>query len=110
MKTYEIVKKVKITQEQVDDIVDAAFAGGIGYWVDEMKVLKEPKQKPTTLAEYLTRGGTFEIVADGEEYELTLEKILKGIELYGDFNLENYDSEDADCVVQYALFGELVYA
>ena len=56
-----------------------------------------------------------------DKWELTLEKFLRGVELYikngdrvtvEDFKLVDYgelDAEDADCIVQYALFGKLVF-
>lgn len=73
--------------------------------------------------EHISRGGTL-ILHDAEssdKWELSLEKFLKGIELYvkedgrlmtEDFRLMDYgelDAGDADCIVQYALFGKLVF-
>ena len=55
---------------------------------------------------------------DCERWELTLENLLKGCKLFEEKHgkslplmLKNgdFDAEDADCVVQYALFGELVF-
>ena len=55
---------------------------------------------------------------DCERWELTFEKFLNGCRLYEEKSgksLSNiideceYDADDADCVMQYALFGELVF-
>lgn len=54
---------------------------------------------------------------DDQVWELTMEKFIKGLEIYeverGSISkcLEdgNFDAIEADCVFQYALFGELIY-
>lgn len=112
---------VTITQQDIDDLMCTALEGGINYWCREAKVVGE------FLGEYgseqISRGGSL-LLRDAEtdeRWELTLEKFLKGIELYikengrvmvEDFKLMDYgelDAGDADCIVQYALFGTLVY-
>ncbi len=110
-----------ITQQDIDNLMCTALEGGINYWCREAKVVGE------FLGEYgseqISRGGSL-LLRDAEtdeRWELTLEKFLKGIELYikengrvmiEDFKLMDYgelDAGDADCIVQYALFGKLVY-
>lgn len=112
---------VTITQQDIDNLMCTALEGGINYWCREAKVVGE------FLGEYgseqISRGGSL-LLRDAEtdeRWELTLEKFLKGIELYikedgrvmiDDFKLMDYgelDAGDADCIVQYALFGKLVY-
>ncbi len=112
---------VTITQQDIDNLMCTALEGGINYWCREAKVVGE------FLGEYgseqISRGGSL-LLRDAEtdeRWELTLEKFLKGIELYikengrvmiEDFKLMDYgelDAGDADCIVQYALFGKLVY-
>jgi hypothetical protein len=63
----------------------------------------------------IAKGGKLRIV-EHEKFEgtkiLTLENLLKGIAMAveaGQFDLENYDACGADCVIQNALFGEIVY-
>lgn len=104
---YTIAKT--ITDEQIDDILCTAFEGGINYWTPEMIRVKDFKGC-TYAHEVITKGGTLVIVDDdGKAHTLTLKKFLKGIELYGNFDFENYDASDADSVVQFALFGKLIY-
>lgn len=112
---------VIISQQDIDNLMCTALEGGINYWCREAKVVGE------FLGEYgseqISRGGSL-LLRDAEtdeRWELTLEKFLKGIELYikengrvmiEDFKLMDYgelDAGDADCIVQYALFGKLVY-
>ncbi|WP_341323416.1 hypothetical protein NSQ62_08050 [Solibacillus sp. FSL H8-0523] len=58
------------------------------------------------------------IVKDTEEnetHELTLEKLINGIKLnatersHDDFFNDNHDAITYDCIMQYAIFGELIY-
>jgi len=112
---------VDLTQKDVDDLMCTALEGGICYWCGRAEVVGE------MLGEYaheqISRGGTL-ILHDAEcpdKWELTLEKFLRGVELYikngdrvmvEDFKLVDFgelDAEDADCIVQYALFGRLVF-
>lgn len=49
-----------------------------------------------------------------ETWELTFDKVLNGIKLNAiertfDADLENMDSTTADCIIQYGLFGRVVY-
>lgn len=103
--------KTFITQENVDDILDAAFYSGIGYWCDRIELVGNPI-KGRALSELLTRGRSFKIIADGESYTLTEAKMRSGISqalAYTHMSLEDSDATDADNCVQYALFSELVY-
>lgn len=119
--SVHIEMEATITQQDIDNLMCTALDGGITYWCREAKVVGE------FLGEYgseqISRGGSLLLrdTETDERWELTLEKFLKGIELYikeggrvmiEDFNLMDYgelDAADADCIVQYALFGKLVY-
>ena len=113
--------EVNLTQQDIDDIMVAALEGGICYWCRKAEVVGE------CLGEYasdqISRGGSL-ILHDAEssdKWELTLDKFLKGVGLYikegsgvmvEDFKLVDIgciDGPDADCIIQYALFGELVF-
>lgn len=121
----EVRFKVKLTRENVDDIMCAALEGGITYWCYEAKVDGE------YLGEYasdqISRGGSL-LLYDGEErktYKLTLEKFLNGLKLYLSRSDTNdfleftdhelridtcyADAEVADSIVQYAIFGDVIY-
>lgn len=112
---------VNLTQKDVDDLMCTALEGGICYWCGRAEVVGE--MLGDYAHEQISRGGSL-ILHDAEssdKWELTLEKFLRGVELYikngdrvtvEDFKLVDYgelDAEDADCIVQYALFGKLVF-
>lgn len=111
---------VSLTMQDIDDIMCAALEGGINYWCCKAEVVGE------YLGEYgseqIARGGTLRL-HDSEEdkvYELTLEKFLNGVKLYFEdgchVSIEDnaidtcdLDANDADCIIQFGLFGEVVY-
>ena len=112
--------EVNLTQQDIDDIMVAALEGGINYWCREAEVVGE------YLGEYasdqISRGGSL-ILHDAEssdKWELTRDKFLSGVKLYfehgcevpvEDNAIDTYDIDAcaADSIVQYALFGKLVF-
>lgn len=111
---------VDLSQQDIDDIMVVALEGGINYGCREAEVVGE------YLGEYasdqISRGGAL-ILHDAESaqtWELTLEKFLKGVKLYFEqgchVNVEDnaidtcdIDANDADCIIQFAVFGEVVF-
>ena len=111
---------VELTGLDIDDIMVTALEGGITYWCGEAEVVGE------YLGEYasdqISRGGTL-ILHNNEEdetYELTLEKFLNGFKLYmeqigsltvdcGHIDTCDVDGDVADCIIQLAVFGKVVY-
>lgn len=112
--------EVNLSQQDIDDIMAVAMEGGICYWCRKAEVVGE------YLGEYasdqISRGGAL-ILHDAESaqtWELTLEKFLKGVKLYFEqgchVNVEDnaidtcdIDANDADCIIQFAVFGEVVF-
>ena len=118
-----IKKEIKVTQEDIDDIMCAALEGGICYWCCKAEVVGEYLGEYAS--EQISRGGTLKL-HDSEEdevYELTRDKLLKGIKLaYGGGYFAEYewcdgfvldccqiDAEVADAIVQLALFDDVIY-
>lgn len=123
---------LEITEEMVEAIIVGSFEGGSNYWMgldNSTEVWQDrPKGEPLSTwgAKLLLDGKSF-VVYDNEEFhendkslegidthELTLEKLLNGIKLNAihrkwDADLENGDATTDDCIVQYALFGKIVY-
>lgn len=111
---------VNLSQQDIDDIMAVAMEGGICYWCRKAEVVGE------YLGEYasdqISRGGAL-ILHDAESaqtWELTLEKFLNGVKLYFEqgchVNVEDnaidtcdIDANDADCIIQFAVFGEVVF-
>lgn len=115
--------EIKVTQQDIDDIMCAAFEGGITYWCCKAEVVGD------YLGEYasdqISRGGKVRLYdsVEDEVYELTLDDLLRGItkaieeNWYEDYGWHdgnsidtcNVDAEVADTIIQLALFGEVVY-
>ena len=125
MKTYhvEVHNTIAVTAEDIDDIMCAALEGGITYWCNKAKVTGA--YLGDYASEQISRGGTLLLfdAEDGEVYELTCEKLLKGIKLAyeqqyfveyewcngKELDCCNVDAEVADCIVQLALFDDVIY-
>ena len=118
-----IERTVKVTAEDIDDIMCSALEGGINYWCNKAEVVG--KYLGEYASEQISRGGTLKL-HDSEEdevYELTLEKFLKGIQLaiqhnyYADYDwcngneLDtcNVDASVADVIIQLSLFSDVIY-
>lgn len=127
-KKHEITAEIKatLTTEDIDDIMVAALEGGINYWAGEAEVIEE-KRVADWGHEQIARGGVLvihDIEDPDEKWELTLEKFLKGFKLWignggdeygavqknGRVDCGRIDAACADEIVQYALFGEIVFA
>lgn len=120
-----------LSTNDIDDIMCTALEGGICYWCDGVTVEGEFLAKYAS--EQISRGGRlifdlsepYEDDENGneiEKYTLTKEMFDKGFELYlrengtksvtdhkGEFDPCCVDADIADQIVQYALFGEVVY-
>ena len=123
---------VVVCPEDIDDIMVSALEGGINYWCDEARV-QENKRVAEWGHEQIARGGSLMMHTiepfdkdETEWYELTKEKFLQGLKMYlqdpDDRNVLDIDrgklwidagyidGNAADEIIQYALFGEIVYA
>jgi hypothetical protein len=116
MKKYKIPTTIEITNEDLDNIVDSAI-NYCSYWCDLLEYGKKPTSKVIAMSEALSHGGTLVFHIDepykkgGEtKFELTTDKLLKGITDYRNFDFEQFDGPMSDAVLQMALFGEVIYA
>lgn len=111
--------KTQYKDEDIDDIMCTALEGGINYWCDRVEVVGEYLGDAS---EQISRGGILKLhdSEEDETYELTLDKFLVGLaKVVGERGLDviyrgkidpsNIDAEDADAIVQYALFGDIIY-
>lgn len=117
---FAIQPSIRITlpQQDIDDIMVTALEGGICYWCRKA----EPVDGllGAYACEQISRGGSL-VLHDAEssdKWELTREKFLDGIKLFleesGSVRIENgridpgdIDADDADRIIQLALFGEV---
>lgn len=115
---------VAVTDEDIDDILCNAFEGGItADWCRRVDVSGEMLGEYAS--EQISRGGNLILVEDEDEsrHELTLDKFMKGLRMFlsenegngvsyldnGRIDTGTLDGIASDAVVQYALFGEVVY-
>lgn len=111
MQEFTIKSQIKVTQEQIDNVVCTALEGGITYWCNRAKVKDDDYKGSEWAHEVVTRGGVL-VLHDWEEeidHELDLKKLLKGFSLVRGFDFDGYDAGDADSVIQSAIFGEVIY-
>lgn len=102
--------KTTVTGETIDNILDDALYSGISYWCGLAEVGRHI-EGVKYMSHEVSRGGTLKLTdsEDGKVHLLTRAKMLKGISLHKNHDFESYDSIDADCIVQLAIFGEVVY-
>ena len=114
--------EIKIAQEDIDDIMSAALEGGINYWCEKAEVNGDYLGEYAS--EQISRGGNLKLYdsEDDKVYTLTREKLLEGIRKYLADPNKPYDILDgntldccmvdavvADMMIQYAIFGDLIY-
>lgn len=114
-----------ITESDIENIITISFKGGSNYWMgldDSTDIwINQPENISTSqwATKLILEGKSIKLYNieqsdDDSNWVLTLEKLLKGIELNAkcrsfDANLEDMDATTADCIIQYALFGKVVY-
>lgn len=122
-------KKVIVNQEDIDDIMCTALEGGITYWCYGAQSMMNEEWMKENNIEYLSdvtgRGGDIVLTTEDGDYVLTLKGFLTGLQQLIDESDEYYlestsdgikidtseiDADIADLIIQYAIFGKLVYA
>lgn len=125
--TFDFSRTLTLTKEDVDDIMSTALEGDI---TSEWAYKVEPTSGHYLgkyASEQISRGGAlrFYVYDDSKKYILDLDKLIEGVQRalsrgYGAdwFNESGtkfdpsirFDSVQADIVMQFALFGEIVYS
>jgi len=121
---FEVAAEINVclTREDVDDIM-CSVLDAIGYWCRKAEVVGEYLGEYAS--EQISHGGALTLydAENGDKWTLDLEKFLSGVKLWiqngddrygalqGDGTLDTgeIDGEMADMIVQYALFGEVVF-
>lgn len=112
---------VELRKKDIDDILFSAFnAGGISGWAD--KIIIAGEKLGGAVCEQVGLGGKVLIhdFAGGDTHELTKEKLKKGFALYLEEGCHvhvednhivpgDLTADDADVIVQFALFGKELY-
>ena len=122
-KIYRIEVNYDYSDEDLQDIVISAIEGGIGYWACLDNTTEAWKDKPKDVPvsewayEILKKGGKLEFFDEEDDeakYEIDWDSFIIGIksaisEHVWEGNIDNIDSITADCIFQYAIFGELTF-
>lgn len=116
-----IAHEIIVRDDDIDDLMVGALEGGITYWCDNAEVIGE--YLGTYGSEQISRGGRL-LLHDFEgenQYVLNREKFLNGLRLFlehsyvGNYLAGNgldcgeFDAIACDMVIQYALFGDVIY-
>lgn len=122
-KIYRIDVAYYYSDEDMQDIVISAIEGGIGYWACLDNTTEAWKDKPKDVPvsewayEILKKGWKLEFTDEEDDeakYEIDWDSFVIGIQsaISGhvwDGDIDSVDSIIADCIFQYAIFGEVVY-
>lgn len=113
---------IRVTQQDIDDIMDTALTSGISYWCYRAEVIGEYRGEMSS--DQISRGGMLRLYdsENDDKYILTLDGFLNGLKLWmenekdeygivqgGKLDTCNVDACIADAIVQYALFKGVVY-
>lgn len=120
MEKRVIMIPFEVDGEWIDDVLCTAFEGGINYWCSNVTVVDGDYKGGEYKSEVISRGGRLKLYDEsGAIVHLTLEGFIKGVEKYYEWCLKDnrktytdpgmIDAEIADCMVQFAVFGEIIY-
>jgi len=119
----------EFTPSDINDLIVGALEGGINYWCRKavikkdtegnfFNVLPEDQDKVKYASDVIGYNGVLVLfdIESPDKWELTLENVLKGIKMQCEKRhvapsdlMDDYDADDSDAIVQFALFNELVF-
>ena len=119
------MRKTYLTEEDIDGIMSCALDGGVtAMWCAKVEVVGG-KYLGEYSSDQISRGGSlrFYDLESDDTWVLTQAKLIHGIELAfakgyglewfdesGKLDIYNIDANEADTMVQFALFGEVVFS
>ena len=110
-----VLKPIEVTDDHLDSILVGAFEGGSNYWAEKVEVRDDDYKGAEFASGVIGKGGELYITTELDgKYLLTRNMLINGLQQYLDESKhKNWpDGGDAytdDCILQYALFGEIVY-
>lgn len=118
-----IHRELTLTTQDIDDIMVSALEGGINYWCSTAEVVGDYYGE--WASEQIARGGKLKLydIESDDVWELTRATFLTGFRQWFEDGCDRYsavqpdgtvetgqiDALMADMIVQYALFGEVVF-
>ena len=117
---------IEISDEMIENLLCSAFEGGSNYWTNWVNIAdkKDAKKVGGYLSEYLTttklKDAKLIVCTDNDEIEITKKSIIDALQKMDnpkykhtkalkEIIAETYDAGHADCVLQMACFGEVIY-
>lgn len=131
----DLIGQAVITDINIEDVVDTAINEGISYWCRAVEIAENPRGEDYSA--HILNGGVLKLrVVEEDErkitwYKLDRDAISRGIQLWlKDFFTKNtiknvmyrdkddairldlaaIDTEMSDAIIQYAIFGEMLFA
>ncbi len=112
----------ELTNQDIDDIMVTALEGAINYWCGAAHILSVPKKyidEVKYASDVISIGGQLlltDVEDPSEQWVLDKKKFVKGFKKHCEERganpedmVEGHDATDADCIIQYALFNEIVF-
>lgn len=122
MEDVTLMIPFKIDAECVDGVVCTAFDGDYGgcwYWIEHFSIAKEPTEKAEFMTDIISRGGAYRMKVEDEEYTFDLNALQRGFEKYAKWCMQtgrelltdagDIDATEADIIVQFGVFGDIIY-
>jgi hypothetical protein len=120
---FNLTIPCKVTDDNISDLLVAAFEGGINYWCGKVETINIPTwcdNKVIYASDAFKYGAQlrlYDAEDPTEQWILTEEKLSKGIQeamkefSYGSIDelMDNHDADTADFIIQMALFNEMIY-
>lgn len=108
-----VLKPIEVTDDHLDSILVGCFEGGSNYWIKKVEVARDDYKGKKYASECVAAGGAVWIYCDGKHL-LTKQCLIEGLQMYLDESkYQNWpdgsDAQTYDLILQYALFGEIVY-
>jgi hypothetical protein len=117
-KEFAIPAVIKVKAQDIEDIIVNSFEACSTYWLGVNNSDWDEKPKGMPVSQYATQlileGKTvklYDIEDEDEKWDLDIDKLREGLRFYFNNGRNLEDAlDDSDSVVQYALFGEIVYS
>ena len=124
MNNIMIKVDLEFNEEFFINVLETALYDGIHYWVEEIKWSRKADDNKSRAEQIIQDGCIMTLIVDTgndyEEFNLTKNKLIRGFKRYCSWKVENemyiytnashIDSEEADLIVQFALFDEIMFA
>lgn len=123
MHEIKFERTFSVDNQDIADLLVTAFEGGINYWCRKIRIKTYPESledKNMMASDILAHGSVLTLydAESSDKWELTLDKFLTGLKKHLENSeyptmealMDSYDANDADCIIQYALFNEQVFA